>query len=762
MALISVLLVTVVMLGLAGAFFIAHKSDLALMTSGTYREQTKNACLSVADFVQYKLQNDGKFGQEAFALAGDWPAPESFPPDSPKPTLEVNYIGIRTSPNPNSRVRNYIRGTMPESGVEFEVEILNNLSSYAPLSVTSQRTTPPRTCRAWITSRRGNVTQSIDFILKRSPFTNSSITSGNNIDVELANSDNGAWWLGSRQPSGNSVRASGNINGPEVWSPTGRAVLFTPPLGMEDKLEPPYGVMQGQTLTMQVDGVPKELMAGEDALKEAEDNIQGILSPGGGSVKVPELDRNNLQGAARKVTLPNAKLVFKTIEGPNGAIHVLLGDNAELARYDPMDHSQGGRYFTWENTPAADAVRMDLETREMAVAGNVELQLGDRSFQLRSEIGNNLDTTRQPTLVLGSYANGASLDAGNIDIEGSVAGEGALKSQSDLKIAAKSYLSTTPDFGIALHAKKDVVLTKPGINVTDGLAVDWSAYAEGFEASADNAGLNRWSQLSQEDRLALAASFKNRMLAESGDPEAFDAIWAGLTAELPADDVALAARDEWLKEGVPEVPPEMGPDLNWVAPPDDGIDPPEPTEPPLIPITEGVPAVPPGPGINIDRYIRMREYLRTVKSGQPNPSWLTAEDPAVKAQRHTDVTNLVSNQLSSFQLQAGQISTQVRGEVVLEWRTLGDYFSGNSNPFLASYTPDMVFRGLIYAGKDFIFDTEKKGVYIEGALVAHGNVSIKNATGANFVYNSDLLENLFATDPKDTSVPLERSYWAFY
>jgi hypothetical protein len=99
--------------------------------------------------------------------------------------------------------------------------------------------------------------------------------------------------------------------------------------------------------------------------------------------------------------------------------------------------------------------------------------------------------------------------------------------------------------------------------------------------------------------------------------------------------------------------------------------------------------------------------------------------------------------------------------VVLRWKPLSSYFTG-SNPYMASYTPDMLFRGLIYAGRDFIFDTERKGIYIEGALVAKGNVNISDATGANFVYNSELLENLFATDDQDTSVPLERAYWAFY
>lgn len=757
MALVSVLLVTVVMLGLAGAFFAAHQSDLALMTSGTYREQTKNACLSVADYIQFKLQNNRRFGAAAFSGSGG-PAPDSFPL-SGTPLLTAEFSSVSKRWNGSTVHRNFIKGTIPGSEVEFEAEILNNLEGRGTRSVSAERSTPPRTCRVWITSRRANVAQHIDFILKRSPFTSSSITSGKDISVQLTSSENGAWWLGARQPSGNNVRANGAIHGPEVWDPANRSVVFTPPPGMESRAEPPYGVLSAKELVMQVDGVPTNLMPGDLSLQEAEDNIDGVLSPGGGTVSVPELRRDDLQGPARKVTLPHSKLVFKTALGSEGeTIHVLEGDGTVLKAYDPLTMEPEERWFKWEGTPAEDAVVVDLETRLVAVADNVEVQTGDRDFVLKSVTPTgSVDTARQPTLYLGSPDKGAALDARSVKIEGSVGGMGAVKSQTDLQIAAKSHLSTTPDFGIALHAEQDIVLTKPGTGATDGLAVDWDAFAQAYEAGSGSS-ISNWADKTAEERVAAAGSFKSRELVSSANPDEFAPLWGALTADFPADEVALKARDEWLQ---PSIPPTYGIPPDYIAPePPAGGWPPgeEPAPPEEVMLDPGIPA---GPGIDLDKYIRLREYLRTVKSGQPDPSWLESSDPDVSAQRRADVTRLVSNQLSSYQLRAGQVSREVGGQVVLEWRSLGSYLRG-SNPYLASYTPDMLFRGLIYAGRDFVFDTERKGIYIEGALVAKGNVDISNATGANFVYNSELLENLFAADDQDTSVSLERAYWAFY
>ena len=745
MALVSVLLVTVVLLAMAGAFFVAHRSDLALLGSSTYREQTKNACLSVADFVQFKLQNDRTFGTKPFSRTGGAPKDEAFP-SFDNPLLKVEYRG-----NGISTSNNRIEGRMATTEVEFEVILVNNLTaSQNEEELSYNRKAPPRTVRAWITSRRGNITSKIDVIFRQSPFTNASISSGENITVDLANSQNGYWWLGARQPSGNAVRAKKTITGPEVWSKNGKAVQFLPPEGMSGKLNPPYGVLQGENLYMQVDGIHRPLETGTTMLEESEENIQGVLSPGGGAVKIPDLHRKDLQGAARKVDFPYSDLVFRSVESNNGSVvHRLeTGNRQMVAEFDPNQYDS--RTHVMYDSDGQKIATFDLENRMMVVAPSTELQV-PVGFKLSSQTADyQPDSARQPTVILGDSENGASIDSPSIAIEGSVGGFGALKaSGGNLEIAAKSALSTTPDFGIALHSEGNVVLTKPGRNASDGLAVDWDAFSMGAQSGGRNANLNRWGYLGENAKQTEASNFKDRMLAPSGGGADFQALWDGLTADFPADARALSQRNEWLKEGKAAV---MEPDPSWTPSP----------EQPEQPEIEVSPAEPAGPGISIDKYVRLREYLKTVKNGKPDPTWLESTSPEIDEARNLDVTNLVKNQLSSYQLAAGQTTTEVDGQPILTWKSLGDYFGQAENPYTANYAPDMMFRGLVYSKGDFIFDTQRQGVYIEGALVTKGNVRIHNATGAHFVYNSDLLQNLFATDKSDLSIPLERAYWAYF
>ena len=765
----SVLLVAVVMLGLAGAFFVSHRSDLALMTSSAYREQTKNACFSVCEFIQYKLENDRTFGKNAFSKNNRLPKPESFPLGSDAPDLTVEYHGDNADPE-----ENVIVGRLPGSKVDFEARILNNLDGETGLELSKDKLTPPRTARVWITSRRGNLQQDVEFILKRSPFTNASITSGHDIDVQLTDAEDGNWWLGARQPSGNAVRASGEIRGPEVWSETGRAVLFEPPPGMDGKAEPPYGVIQGEKLKMQVDGRPTPIVAGEQTTRDSEKNIKGVLSPGGGAVKVPELSNDDLQGPTNRFVMPTSTLIFSTREGPNGPVQVLQnGNRTELASYDPLGNDKyipENREFKWRDSEGKPYATFDLESRVMTVEPDVELEARSK-FSLRSETSDRvLDTAKQPTLFLGTNLSGSAIDAPEIEVEGSVGGQGALKStKGNLKIAAKSSLSTTPDYGLALSSSADIILTKPGNNAKDGLAVDWDAFGAGYKSGAGNSGINKWHALNDGERVAAAGSFKARKIATSGSHAEFDEIWDGLTRDFPADDFALQKKREWLKPGVAAV---TGPDPEWTeatttttttttttATTGGSTGAPAVDEAPTVVLT---PAIPAGPGVSVADYVRVREYLRTVKAGSPDPTWLESDDETVQVQRSNDVSRLVSNQLSAYQSAAGQKSTEVNGQVILSWNSLGEFFSAGSNPYLANYAPDMTFRGLVYAGQDFIFDTQRKGIYIEGALVAQRDVLIQNATGAKFVYNSELLENLFATNKEDLSVKLERSYWAYY
>ncbi len=783
MALASVLMVSVILLALAGAFFAAHKTDLALMVSAQDREYTKNGCLSVGQFLQYRLENDRFFARAPFSEKGREDPPHTFPEDSESPVLEVSYRGNGVDPR-----KNIISGRLLATDTEFEAVLLNNLDG--PATVTnSLGGTPPRTARVWITTRRKNVTKKLDFIVKRSPFSNASIISGGNIDVSLTSSAEGAWWLGSRQPSGNAVRAKGKISGPEVLNENRLGIEFEPSEGLDGQQKAPYGVLQAQFLSLSLNGVRREVTADTPQLSTIQENIQGSLTPGSGDFQVPRLSSDELRSASYKFTLPNREYTFRSERHGDRVSHMLLGDGQLLQRYDAInspeheeqdpgdpgfpgvpggepgggdigDEYEPGRFLDL-NAYGRPTVRFDLEARTMSINPDVEVQ-AEGNFVLRALNENGApDMDGQPTLILGNEHGAATLAASGIQVEGSVGGQGALKAQEEgLSIRAKSSLSTTPDFGIALHSAGDVTLSRPARSSRDGLSVDWDAYKLAVEKTdrSTRGSLDAWMHL--KSQTMVANDLSKAVLAAEGEMLDFDHIWDGLGREFDhGDDFALEKIQEWLQEAVEA---EYEDDPSWIAP----IPEPDPLTGDLPPVESPpqillTPAIPAGGGLTLGRYIRLREYMRSLKRGEPDPSWLEADSGAVASQRNRDVIAMVSNQLSAYQLRSGQYSQDIDGVAVLRWSKLTDFLSG-SNPFLAEYTPDMTFRGLVYAGGDFIFDTKNQGVQIEGALVAHGNVLIDNATGARFIYNGELLENLFATEEGDTSVKLERSFWTFY
>jgi hypothetical protein len=814
-ALMSVLTVSVILLALAGAFFAAHKTDLVLMGSSIKLEKTKNSALSAAEFVQYKIENDRHFGLNAFRE--DVILTETFPAGASEPLLEVEYVG-----DENHVYNNIIKGKMLKTDLEFEAQVLNNLNSNS-VGLHPRGEAPPRSARVWITAKRGQVTKRMDFILKHSPLSSVSILSGGDVSVQLTNSEDGHWWLGARQPSGNGVRANGTITGPEILSRAGRAVLFEPPEGLGSKIKPPYGVIQGKNLRMQMDGVMTNVNAGHEDLEQAEENIKGVLSPESSEVEIPKLNSDDLASPTRIYHMPADKVTFRTREISGRTTHQLLMDGQVQASYDGVGNNR--RVFAWppgSQSYSPDTVALfDLESRVMTVSQDVELRT-DGEFVLEGAASESGSEASQPTLVLGSEKVPSSIKAKNgISIEGSVGGMGALKAGGgDLKIRAKSSLSTTPDFGIALHSDRDVVLSKPGQSNQDGIPTDWDAFSTAYKKEPVTE-ISEWSDQNEWGKRKLASHFSGIKLAEAGEyTTSNDPIWLSLTKDYPADEKAKAAYDEWMQEEVEEITEEVlvttgggetgtsggdtttstgtsggdtttstgtsggdtttstgtsGGDTTTSTGTSGGDtttstgtsgggttgsggEPPEPVYETVV-VQEGIPA---GPGVNVEKYVRLREYLKTLKAGDADDTWLGSDEPDIYKARRDDVKSLIQNQLSSFQLAAGQTAEEKNGHVILKWNKLGDYFKQSSNPFLTGFTPDMKFRGLVYAGGNFSFDTKKQGIELEGALVAHNDISISNATGARFIYNSELLENMFATNEGDMSAKLERVFWAYY
>lgn len=840
-ALIAVLTVSVVLLALAGAFFAAHKTDLMLMGTSAKLERTKTAALSAAQFIQYKLENDRTYAATSFeSLAEN----VEYYPTTGDPLLEIEYIGAD-----NDVTKNVIKGRMPATDLTFEARVYNNLNidsaGYHPLGEV-----PPRAARVWITAKQGSVTKKMDMILKRSPFTSVSMVAGGDVDVELSSSD-GKWWLGSRQPGGAGVRAKGTVTTQEVLSERGSVVSFEPPDGLAAKINPPYGAIQGSRIDVVMNGqLVRNVRADDPRLAQVQDSIDGSLLPTRPAFEVPPLASDKLAAPAIVYPAPADKIVFKTEKvGDRVQYSLWEGDNDSPTQiYDGTNNAT--RKYSWPPGSSAPLVVFDLEAGTMSVAPDVELE-SSGNFSL-SSIGVDGAVSNQPALILGSETEPASIKASSINIAGSVAGLGALKAGAGgLKVRALSSLSTTPDFGVALHSEGDVVLSKPSASKADGLPADWDAYAKAFNSGSQPRELRRWMEQSDASKENQARRFSELALARPGETTSTDdPLWLALTREFPADSAAKNAFDSWMQPAVYGPDPEAetgagtgatgatststgagmttgpvasggdtadgtggissngtglgttgavlgievidlptGSDVGGTSGGDaaditDGTDGMGGTPGGLDiesstggttattgstgAVTGGVPApdvllVPAGPGLNMERYIRLREYLKTVKAGTPDESWLRLSSDDIGAQRQDDVRGLIKNQLSSYQLAAGQTAREIDGHVVLEWNGLDTYFKpGRSNPFLSGYNPDMHFRGLVYALGDFIFDTQQKGIKVEGAVVSGGNTRITQATGARIIYNSELLENLFATNQGDLSVRLERSFWAYY
>lgn len=756
-ALIAVLTVSVILLALSGAFFAAHKADLQLMGTSQKLEKTKNAALSAAQFVQYRLENDRTFGAVSFAKMDNLPT--TYPPKG-EPLLTLQYFGTG-----NDARKNLIKGTMVASGLTFEVRLLNNLESdlvgYHPLGEV-----PPKTARVWITAKQGQVTKKMDFILKRSPFSSVGMVAGGDVRVELSASD-GKWWLGSRQPGGAGVRAVGTVTGQEVLSKSGAAIKFEPPDGLADKIKPPYGTIQGSHLDMVMNGqLVRDVRSDDARLDEVKDTIAGTLLPQSANFEVPKLSASKLASPNVVYSAPTNNVTFKTEKVGDRFVHSIYEDGQLKQSYDGTDNKK--RVYTWPVDSKVPMVTFDLEAKTMAVAPDVEVEASG-NFNLNSFATGGAPQS-QPTLILGNQNEAGSLKAEGINIAGSVGGLGALKAGSgDLRVRALSSLSTTPDFGVALHSESNVVLSKPGTSSTDGIPADWDAFAKAYNSESQPKALTNWAVQDDSVKQQQAERFSNMSLSSAGEfTTGNDPVWLGLTHDYPADAEAVAAYKRWMQPAVwgPDPNPPIGGSGTGStgtvgATGSTGTTGSTTTGPALPP--PDILLVPAGPGVNMERYVRLREYLKTVKAGAPDTSWLNPGTDAVRAQRKRDVRDLIKNQISSYQLAAGQVAKDLDGHVVLEWKGLDTYFKpGRSNPFLSGYNPDMHFRGLVYAGKSFYFDTQNKGIEVEGAIVSRENTRITRATGARITYNSDLLENLFATNQGDLSVKLERSFWSYY
>jgi hypothetical protein len=301
--------------------------------------------------------------------------------------------------------------------------------------------------------------------------------------------------------------------------------------------------------------------------------------------------------------------------------------------------------------------------------------------------------------------------SGDVNIKGTVVGYGSLIADTgSISIYAKSAMSTSPDRGIALYAGNNISIEKdPNLKMAKSnqqssmLPSDWEAYKEALQHCDKKNEMDAWQVLTEEQREPLigkddtsGGGYRNAVLDDAAR------FWAILSENFPPDDAAREAYRSWTSR-------QKG-------------------------------------SMTLGQYIRLREYLKSADAKKPDSSWLNLSE------RNDEAGQIIYNQLTMYANDAGQVRDEKK--CTYRPRTLSEFFSQKTNPYLLGFYPDMSFRGLIYSRNgDFRFNASQKGISIEGAVVArNGSINIREATGVNFIYNplflDTMLENVFAPGVK--------------
>lgn len=740
-ALITLLMMMVLLAVLSGAFLGVHQTNITLAQNSDRYQEVYQACVSGVDYLWYRIENEREFGK--FAFRGS--TSEQFP-RSGTPLLRATLKGDGVDP-----LKNRIEGELLATGQTFELAFVNNLGSMAMVQ-DGGIVTPPNAVRVLATSQVESVTRTLDTVFRIAPLVGYTALSGGRMSIDLDAGTNpmAGWWLETRDPARNSVRSNGDIYAPNsVDDPIVARVQFRAPDGLAGRLRSPYGAAySAQEIYMQdtMGRATGHALGSSPVIRsQAENNATGMFSTGNGDTRVPELTLDQLRSPTLPVNIAPGRYEFQT----EGSVHRLVhhsnsGTASTLLSYDSQNPGASptlpllSRY--------GDTVaQVNLQTRNFAIPPGVKVSsFGSLSFESREGAVPQLSLGNADQISMLAVTNG------DLRVEGSVVGLGAVAADSgSISIQAKSTLSTSPDYGVAVFAGENVSLDQPGTGAEDAIPGDWEA----FRMALDGSELDGWMRRSEERRSDIAGDFAREMVVPEGGN--FGRLWLGLVEEFgAADGAAVGARDEWLRETVVIDPPSGsggepepsggGPDPSGGGPGPSGGGPSGGSD-------GGSPRViPGGGGITMGRYIRLREYLRS-----RDDTWLNDRG----LNRSEDVQRLLVNQVSFFQEMAGQYWVEIGPEQYeARWRELSQFFRG-SNPFIVPYRPDMAFKGLVYA-KNFEFDANDKGIEIEGAIVTQENLTIRNALGARFVYNPELLQNL-VTEPTSPQVELERAYWNF-
>ncbi|MCA9777043.1 MAG: hypothetical protein KC800_10015 [Candidatus Eremiobacteraeota bacterium] len=267
-ALFVVMITTLVLALMMGAFFKAYQSHFALTRSGNASQRAGSACDSVYQYICYRLEHDRTWGSEEFADSGKG--------DPMGETLNV------TEETGTHR----FTGSIKSLDATFEGEVYNNLSGSASGDVVANA--QPGTLLCKVTAHSGESTRNAEFVLRVAPLFDSSVLSRSQINVNAEKLN-----MRSRDANRNMLRSEGNIYVPDILSGKDTQFLQPDSNNADDK-----GMLwsKGEIHSYLGLGGPTEAIDTAEELKDAVTNSNGKIVAGADSdFSIFDLDQSNLQ-----------------------------------------------------------------------------------------------------------------------------------------------------------------------------------------------------------------------------------------------------------------------------------------------------------------------------------------------------------------------------------------------------------------------------------------------------------------------------------
>lgn len=706
-----VLMSMVVLVMLSTSFVQLGRGSFFSIRQYEARAVALRACESGLDYARGRLARDLYWGRSPLGAS--------------RTVLEIPGF-LEAEESGSSETDNLVQGTLSSSGASFRLQILNNIPGISRLEPPpwsrSGCHVPPRCALIVIEASYQGATRRVEALLTRRTITGGSVQAGEKFAATVSSFEEDALRFGSITPQGNQIKADGDIYLPRadrVKSETrgGRGRIRSGSdvlINSQVNFSPTGNASLVNGLSLKDDPVAR---ADASVQMQASISTEAPVSP-------PRFDPQDLKSPSESShphTLPAGHYHFV---GPN---RVRMPDGTYAENNHPADNPavvfSNYRLLPLENVVVHGDLSISGEITVVPAPGEDPIVT---EFPVSLGIGYN----EHGFLERGELAHKHRLTVeGNLKVEGDLIGGGQLflratgGSSGDLEVVGNSLMSATRTDGVAVVVDGNVkFLEDPtGLAETTPFRMEFMDFELFRQAIIEMKNLGGGFAETLNDWREAPVIDKTGLLGPTDEAGASPTTMRSIPLSIPATDYESLVFNQMLESGLTKSGNPF-----WSQAFDDF--PGSPTGQELVASVMNLSG-----GYTLAKHIRLREFIKSVDRGLPNPQLILNDGDFFTGGPEVDATvlGLIANQVSAYFQDAR-----------LEGKTLVNFMETSPNPYVAGVRQDTIFGGLLYSKGNFFAQLPGKFKLL-GSLITERSVSLKDVHKVHLVFDPASFEDHF-------------------